>query len=82
MRPTSRIKGNQTKTLGNPLYNKVREGEFPLNFTGDIDYFVNKEQDKEQINMILLYLILKWKHPPVTFINTVILANRPGECFV
>lgn len=44
MKPTSRIQGNQTKTLGNPLYNQVREGEFPLNFTGDIDYFVNKDK--------------------------------------
>jgi hypothetical protein len=36
MRPTPRAQGNQPKHLVS-VYNQVREGEIPLNFTGDID---------------------------------------------
>lgn len=43
MRPTSRAQGNQLKHLVS-VYNQVREGEIPLNFTGEIDYIVKKDK--------------------------------------
>jgi hypothetical protein len=43
MTPTSRAEGNQPKHLVS-VYNQVSEGEIPLNFTGDIDYIVNKDK--------------------------------------
>jgi hypothetical protein len=43
MRAAARAQGNQPQHLVS-LYNQVREGEVPLNFTGDIDYIVNKDK--------------------------------------